>query len=38
MNGWIYGEGLRAFFKTGDRAGKPVLLVQLELDRTEFSV
>jgi len=36
--GWIYCEGLRAFFKTGDRSGKPVLLVLLELDRTETAV
>lgn len=37
-DGWIYCEGLRAFFKTGEQAGKPVLLVLLELDRTETRV
>lgn len=37
-DGWIFCEGLRAFFKTGDRGGKPILLVLLELDRTESAV
>ncbi len=36
--GWIYCEGLRSFFKTGDRGGRPVLLVLQELDRTESAV
>jgi len=36
--GWIYCEGLRAFFKTGEWSGKPVLLELLELDRTESAI
>ncbi len=36
-DGWIYSEGLRAFFKTADRNGRPALLVLLELDRTEHA-
>ncbi len=37
-DGWIYCEGLRAFFRTGERDGKPALLVLLELDRAEFAI
>lgn len=37
-DGWVYCEGLRAFFKTGERGGKPALLVLTELDRSETAV
>ena len=37
-DGWIYSEGLRAFFKTAQRGGSPVLLVLLELDQTEHVI
>lgn len=37
-DGWIYCEGLRAFFRAGKKAGKPVLRVLLEIDRTEHVV
>ncbi len=37
-DGCIYSEGLRAFFKTGERGGKPALLVMTELDRAETAV
>jgi hypothetical protein len=38
VDGWIYCEGLRAFFKTGEQSGKPALLVLLEIDRTQSAV
>lgn len=37
-DGWIHSEGLRAFFKTAQRAGSPMLQVMLELDRAEHTV
>ncbi len=37
-DGWIYCEGLRAFFRVGQSEGKPVLRVLLELDRTEHAI
>lgn len=37
-DGWIYCEGLRAFFRRGERDGRPRLLVRLELDGTEHAV
>jgi len=37
-DGWIYCEGLRAFFRTAEREGKPALLVRLELEGTEHAI
>jgi Uma2 family endonuclease len=37
-DGWIYCEGLRVFFRTGRRDGRPALEVLLELDQTEHVV
>ncbi len=37
-DGWIYCEGLRAFFRTGTSSGSPVLRVLLELDRSEHLI
>ena len=36
--GWIYGEGLRAFFRTGEKDGRPALLVRFELEPEEHAV
>ncbi len=37
-DGWTCCEGLRAFFRAGKAAGKPVLRILLELDKTEHDV
>lgn len=36
--GWLYSEGLKAFFRTGEHQGKPALRVRLELDGTEQAI
>jgi len=37
-DGWLYCEGLKAFFRAGEREGRPVLRVLLELDKTEHLI
>lgn len=37
-DGWIYCEGLRAFFRVGEADGQPILRILLELDRTEHAI
>ncbi|MBI2922808.1 MAG: Uma2 family endonuclease [Planctomycetes bacterium] len=37
-DGWLLCEALRAFFRAGEKDGKPVLRVRLELDGTEHLI